>query len=272
MTAKVTFSSSNEAILKVSTSGLLEGVGPGACDVLSIMDGIGASVKVEVRGRPDTSDHITRLEIRGKVALDIGEKRSCRPSRCSILAPEVVPSPGSRASQWCPAASCHGACHDKCRRAVALARFVVRAGSTRIRYRFFDEVLRSPWSPYPDLVLFLAACRRSVVSERPTSSISLNWPRDVRFANILVVPVSTVVRFELPLDFLADDFFADDFRAVFFATFASCSAARTSRTLEGSKAPAMPSGLRGSPFSSILSEGWCGREDLNLHDLAATSS
>ena len=78
VTAKVTFSSSNEAILKVSTSGLLEAVGSGTGDILSIVDGIRASVKVEVRDRPGTSDHITRLDIRGKVALDIGEKAQLR--------------------------------------------------------------------------------------------------------------------------------------------------------------------------------------------------
>ncbi len=91
VTAKASFNSSNEAILRVSASGLLEAVGAGTCDLLSIVDGIRASVKVNVRGRGDdgSSDQITRLEIRGKVALDLGERRSCRPSRCSILAPEV---------------------------------------------------------------------------------------------------------------------------------------------------------------------------------------
>jgi len=67
---------------------VLEAVGAGTCDLLSIVDGIRASVKVNVRGRGDdgSSDQITRLEIRGKVALDLGERRSCRPSRCSTPA------------------------------------------------------------------------------------------------------------------------------------------------------------------------------------------
>jgi len=88
VTVKASFSSSNEAILRVSASGLLEAVGAGTCDLLSIVDGIRASVKVNVRGRGDdgSSDQITRLEIRGKVALDLGERRSCRPSRCSTPA------------------------------------------------------------------------------------------------------------------------------------------------------------------------------------------
>ena len=71
VTAKATFTSGNDAVLRVSASGLLEAVGAGTCDLLSIVDGIRASVKVNVRGR---GDHITRIDIRGKVALDLGEK------------------------------------------------------------------------------------------------------------------------------------------------------------------------------------------------------
>jgi hypothetical protein len=44
----------------------------------------------------------------------------------------------------------------------------------------------------------LAFVRRSAVSEQPTSSISLNWPPAVRFAEILFLPVSINSRFELP--------------------------------------------------------------------------
>ena len=77
VTAKASFSSSNEAVLRVSASGLLEAVGAGTCDLLSIVDGIRASVKINVRGRGD-SDPITRLDIRGKVALDLGERAQLR--------------------------------------------------------------------------------------------------------------------------------------------------------------------------------------------------
>ena len=71
VTAKASFTSSNDAVLRVSVSGLLEAVGVGACDLLSIVDGIRASVKINVRGR---GEHITRIDIRGKVTLDLGEK------------------------------------------------------------------------------------------------------------------------------------------------------------------------------------------------------
>jgi hypothetical protein len=74
VTAKASFSSSNDAVLRVSASGLLEAIGEGTCDVLSLIDGIKASAKVHVRGRVDPGTHITRIAIRGKVNLDLGDK------------------------------------------------------------------------------------------------------------------------------------------------------------------------------------------------------
>src|SRR5687767_54194 len=51
VTARAKFSSSNEAILKVSVSGELEAIGPGDCDILSIVDDVRATARVRVRAR-----------------------------------------------------------------------------------------------------------------------------------------------------------------------------------------------------------------------------
>jgi hypothetical protein len=82
--------------------------------------------------------------------------------------------------------------------------------------RFFP---RSPWSPNPLLTRFFAGLRRSTPRERPTSSISLNRPLVVRFANDLLRPVSMVSRFAV-LRFLAVPFRAEadeDFLVPVFA-------------------------------------------------------
>ncbi len=68
VTGKATLSSSNDAVLKVSASGHLEAVGTGACDLLSVVDGITATVKASVR-RGD----IVRLDLRVRADLFVGD-------------------------------------------------------------------------------------------------------------------------------------------------------------------------------------------------------
>lgn len=73
VTAKANLSSSNDAVLRVTASGLLEAVGVGACELVSTMDGVRASVNASVnRGE------IAKLEVIGKgdmVAGDTGNVR-----------------------------------------------------------------------------------------------------------------------------------------------------------------------------------------------------
>jgi hypothetical protein len=80
VTAKAVFTSSNDAILKVSASGLLEALGEGTCDLLSIVDDVRATVKISVRGKSGGEDgnRVVRIVIRGKVSLNIGEKTQLR--------------------------------------------------------------------------------------------------------------------------------------------------------------------------------------------------
>jgi hypothetical protein len=70
VTARAIVSSSDEQVLKIIRVGIIEGVNPGSCDLLAILDGIRVSVRLNV-GKREAS--ILRIRIDGLVTLKVGQ-------------------------------------------------------------------------------------------------------------------------------------------------------------------------------------------------------
>jgi hypothetical protein len=69
VTAKAVFSISNSSVASVSASGQLKALAPGDCGLTALVGSVSANLTARVKAK----DIISRLEIRGKTTLDLGE-------------------------------------------------------------------------------------------------------------------------------------------------------------------------------------------------------